>query len=837
MVDKAATYGPRSAPNAEQVLGWAVALWPEVQASLRLTADLSEPVPEHTEDRDYFTCFDGQGRRMTIRIEAGPLPFDPLSEKVRSFRVHVNSTSDNHVIQLSDQLEDHEVGLELAYAASELVAVRRRADVALPPVRTDLISTAAVHLEDPRRRMLSDRELSRVAELDWRAHQMSNPALPPEERRKARDAFSATLDDLRLRIVTDERHGRVYRSQADAATFRFLAIEPSMGRQAMGYIRELNRPLEQLAPDDAVALRAHRANVEAIRNAPDRDPQLAAARRQLDGPLAQATAGSRLATAAQQAAETRDELSAKTLAGIRDASDGAPIGAVPRCKVMIGGGAALTGREADALLIDGRGRWHIDPIRGIVQSADQVRHIYDSGIGDPYEWAAPRDRVPLGALQLWEDTAAIRGPVVDGLANLTVDANGRLVADIEPMDGSTPIRVEVEGTPVVATGVAPEITPGASRRVPTVPEALAVVRTQLAADRSGPAMEALDAITRMPGSHQDAPDALTLLERAGLDHGDQQFAEAMTTLRATAEWDRARQDAPDRILYGDEVANNVYDPRAGNTWLLAGIGGAASANAEIILEANPDATVVMVGTEAPWVLQNDAQYLPLRRLHDRSVNPDATGRIVTVPNRRLGMVATVPGPDGRPVVQMMDDKGGEVRTDDGTPVRGDVYVACLGRVARMPPALEGLDAWAKQVDGELMFNVDRQYLGYRLTFRNDDVQHDVEVTGAASWLLPANVFDGAEVQRVYEAGERDAPRESGNAPAGFMVAALQGRMFAEAKTLAGRLSGPSHDDKDLAELRRVAGVDGPGPAASGSRSAATASTHRLQQSSRGLHRS
>ena len=830
MVDKAPTYTARVAPDAASVQAWAVELWPEVQASLRLTEDLSAPVPERNEKREYFACFDGQDRGLTIRIEAGPLP-----EEFRNFRVHVNTTSENHVIQLSDQLEQHNVGLELAYAASELVAVRRRADAALPPPRMDLISTAAVHLEDPRRRVLSDRELSRVAELDWRAHQMSNPALSPEERRDARDGFSATLDDLRLRITTDKRHGRLYRTQANAAVFRFLAIDTLLGREATTYFHELNRPLEELAPDDAVALRAHRASIAALRNAQDRtDPE---ARRQLDGPFAQASAGSRLATAAWQAAEARADLSAQTLAALREASDGAPIGVLPRRKVMIGGGAALTGRDADALLIDGRGRWHLDPIRGIVQSADQVRHIYNSGIGDPYDWAAPRDRVPLGALQLWEDTAAVRGPLVDGHANLTVDANGRLVADVEPLDGSTPIRVEAEGMPVVATGVAPEITPGASRRVPTVPEALATVRTHLLADRSEPAMETLDAITRMPGSHQDAIDALTLLERAGLDRGDQQFAEAMTTLRATAEWDRARRDAPGRVLYGDEVANNTYDPQAGNTWLLAGIGGAASANAEIILEANPDATVVMVGTEAPWVLQNDAQFLPLRRQHDRSVNPDATGRIVTVPNRRLGMVATVPGPDGQPVVQMMDDKGGEVCTDDGTPVRGDVYVACLGRVARMPPALEGLDAWAEQVDGELMFNVDRQYLGYRLSFRNGDVQHDVEVTGAASWLLPANVFDDAAVQLVNEVGERDAPRESGNAPAGFMVAALQGRMFAEAKTKPGMTTGPLRGP-DLAELRRVAGVDGPDHAATGSRatSTATATKHHAGKTSRGIHR-
>ena len=179
---------------------------------------------------------------------------------------------------------------------------------------------------------------------------------------------------------------------------------------------------------------------------------------------------------------------------------------------MIGGGAALAGRDPDVLVVDGRGRWHVDPIPGIVQSVDQVRLLADSGMGDPYQVAGPRERVPLTAIQLWEDQAAVRGPLIDGLARLSVDHTGRLVADIQPLDGSQPLRVEVDGTPVVATGVPPEIVPGASRWVPTIPEALAVVDEHLAHVRTPQAeaaREALGVAARRAGGG-----------RGGLDHSE-----------------------------------------------------------------------------------------------------------------------------------------------------------------------------------------------------------------------------------------------------------------------------------------------------------------------------
>ncbi|MFD8023229.1 hypothetical protein ACFV6G_22725 [Streptomyces lavendulae] len=56
-----------------------------------------------------------------------------------------------------------------------------------------------------------------------------------------------------------------------------------------------------------------------------------------------------------------------------------------RAKGMIGGGSALAGRDPEAPPIDARGRWHVGPIRAVVQSADHVGHLRQSGMGDPHQ--------------------------------------------------------------------------------------------------------------------------------------------------------------------------------------------------------------------------------------------------------------------------------------------------------------------------------------------------------------------------------------------------------------------------------------------------------------------
>ncbi|MFE2436943.1 hypothetical protein ACFXA8_20015, partial [Streptomyces sp. NPDC059409] len=243
---------------------------------------------------------------------------------------------------------------------------------------------------------------------------------------------------------------------------------------------------------------------------------------------------------------------------------------------------------------------------------------------------------------------------------------------------------------------------------------------------------------------------------------------ARETVEATAKWEQATAEAPGRVLLGDEVGDGAYDPTVADNWVIAGIGGGAIANTEIILEGNPNARVTMVGTAAPWVLHNDSQYLAMRRQYDAELG--GNGRLVTVPNQRLGAVETVRTPDG----------GVRLKARD---VEGDAYVACLGRVARLPQAADTLDAWARQqggqVKGELLFDRSEQYLGYRLHFQAGDRQHTVDVTGAASRMLPGNVFSEKDMARLAVVDRRTAPPESGNVAAGFMATALQGSHLAK----------------------------------------------------------
>jgi hypothetical protein len=83
-----------------------------------------------------------------------------------------------------------------------------------------------------------------------------------------------------------------------------------------------------------------------------------------------------------------------------------------------------------------------------------------------------------------------------------------------------------------------------------------------------------------------------------------------------------------------------------------------------------------------------------------------------------------------------------------------------------------------QVRGELLFDKDRQYLGYRLRIAANGQQHTVDVTGAASRMLPGNVFSRDDMARLAVLDAKTAPPESGNVAAGFMATALQGSHLA-----------------------------------------------------------
>lgn len=632
-------------------------------------------------------------------------------------RAHVNTTSGNHVIQLSDRTPLQQVGEFLAQELRVVLEVRRRAALGQPPDRQHMLRPGPLPIGVVPR--LTDEDRGLLARLDALAAQIGDTATDAVTRRQARDRFAVMLDTagLRPRAPADADAVALHREES-AARLRLAFAEPHLSPAGLDLVRKLAAPVEQLDSADARPVLQHRAAhavPAATASVPGRHPDgTPISRQELPGAL-------------RRAHRARQERSAATLAALRAET---AQGRLPRQRLMIGGGASLVARDPQVLLVNARGRWHLDPIEGIVQSVDQVRHLAASGIGDPYHFATPRQRLPLDAIRLWQDTLAARGPLLDGHAELHLDQDNQLLAVLHPADGSAPVRIAVDGVPLIATGVPPELVPGCAPAVPTAIEAITVLAAHLA-DAAGPHAHSVHrALLGLAGEPTPAAAACTLLsENALLDDlstaGDPQVAAALQTLQASADWDRARAAAPGRVLFGDEVGNGSYDPTVADRWVIAGVGGAAIANAEIILHGNPNATVAMVGSTVPWVLHNDAQYLALRRQHDAAFGGD--GRLVTHTGHRLGAITLATAADGRVRPQAAH-------------VAGDAYVACLGRVPRLPPVLDPLRTWADQhggrVHGELLFDTDRQYLGYRLSFRSPAAHHDVIVTGAASRMPP-----------------------------------------------------------------------------------------------------
>ncbi|GHG50277.1 hypothetical protein [Streptomyces griseocarneus] len=773
--------------DAERLLTEAEAALPTVLRAL-YADQLRDSFVAEENGRRFYALSDSEGKQVELRLDTAALPQPLLA------RTFTNTTTDRYVVQLADTLAPTRVGEVLSREVGELLAVRERTAVnGKPPLRNLLAPGAAL----PAHPELSDQDLGRVGQFNYLAARMNDAALTAPERREARDRFSTLIDESGLRPVAPASDEQEHTAETYAAKVRMDIALPHLRAQASDALEELAVPLERLSAVDARALGEARATRAAQEQAPQPLGEFPMPGLRPDGtPLPREELGQAAAVAAEQ----RTALSGRTLDQLRAEQAALPEGRYPQREVMIGGGAALAGRDPDVLLIDARGRWHVDPIKAIVQSADQVRHLRESGMGDPYQFADPKQRVPLPALQLWEDTAAARGPLVDGRANLSINAAGRLIAEISPADGSKPIKIEVKGSPLVATGIPPEIIPGANRQVPTVPEATEVLAEHLLSAGTPQALRAREQLLNLPDGEDRAAASLNVLTDPLVasvlqSSVNPRVAGATETLRATAAWEHARAAAPDRVLMGDEVGDGAYDPLVANNWVIAGVGGAAIANAEIILEANPEARVSMVGKDAPFVLHNDAQYTELRRKHDAQYGGD--GRLVTYSDRYLGAVGTVTGPDGQVRLAALDSAGNPLG------IEGDAYVACLGRISRTPETLDSLESWARasggQIDGELVFDKDRQYLGYQLAFEADGERHSVHVTGAASRMLPGNIFSRDDMARLAVLDAKTTPPESGNVAAGFMATALQASHLARHRATEDSLDGPPMPPGQTAE--------------------------------------
>ncbi|MFE7952328.1 hypothetical protein [Streptomyces sp. NPDC057426] len=745
---------------------------------------------ERTErdNREFFVLTDAQGKQMNLWLDAVPMPTGMIANSV------ANTTSNHYIVHVSDRLPSEHLTRVLAHEVGELVAVRDRSSQGLTPVRESLLEQGA-DISD--RHELSSQDHGRIGELNWLADRAADPQLSGQERAEARFELSALLDHSGLRPVEAMTQGDGFRAQEQAARRRFAASAPFLSAEAAVLVDELARPIEQLDPADASALQASRDAALVAQ----RQVEAFIGRREMTMPMpGYAQNGvpyprDSLEAAAPQWAEYRAQVSDHTVGTLQQ--EGTDKG-LPRRQVVIGGGASLAGRNPDALLVDAVGRWHLDPGAGIVQSADQDRDLRQWMGVDPYQAVAkPGERVPIEAVRLWEDQLATQGPVVNGHAQLRLGQDG-LEAEVQPFDrdgnpSGAALRVACDGTPSIATGLTPEVVPGMPRGANGVEsrgEAVRLISERLRELESAGVTGAEELRTRLTEADREGQDTAALLKTlessalkdalaAGLAEGPAARMEnCLTILDATQKWESAREAAPGRALMGDEVAENRFRPGDAKHWIVAGSGGTGVANAEIILKNDPDARVTIIGGAPPAALTHQVQFPAMRKLYEAS-----EGRLTFV-EARVGAIETFEDENGQTSFRVPYTEGDPPQRKE---LRGDGYVASLGRTNPLPSAVQTLANEVRdqggQISGDLLFDKDDQYIGYGLTFRTKDGQeHRVDVDGAASWQLPREIFPPEEglQGRLNEMGGRALPAETGNAAPGFSPIARQSALKARA---------------------------------------------------------
>ncbi|WP_137993583.1 hypothetical protein [Streptomyces vilmorinianum] len=767
---------------------------------------------KRTEDRaqrEYFVLQDTQGNSATLWVDAIPMATGSIANTV------TNTASDQYIVQISDRLPSEHLTRVLAHEVGELVAVRDRSSQGMAPVRESLLEQGA---EFGARNELSSQDHGRIGELNWLADRAADMSLPEQQRTESRAELSALLDHCGLRPVAPMAELEAHAGELEAAESRRYVSRDFLSSHAKRLVRDLARPIEQLDPTDAAALQASRDAALLAQ----RQVEAFIGRRNMTMPLPGYDQNGlplprdQLGTAAEQWADYRAQVSDRTVQALEGRLAAQQM---PLRQVVIGGGASLTGRNPEALLVDGAGRWHLDPGAGIVQSADQDRDLAQWMGVDPYQAVEdPRQRVPIEAVRLWEDQLATQGDVVNGHARLRLGRNGELLAEVRPFDqdgkaSAKPLWVACDGTPSIATGLTPEVVPGMERGASGVEsrgEAVRLICERLR-DLEGQgvtgAAELRASLTQAERGGADTATVLDTLEpsplrealKAGLEDGAAtRMDNCFIALKATQKWEAAREAAPGRALMGDEVAENRFDPGDAKHWIIAGSGGTGVANAEIILKENPHARVTIVGRmPPPPALAHQVQYPAMERKHVAKEGGD--GRLTLI-NADVRAIDTYRDENGRTCfrVPYVDEKTKESKT-----LEADGYVASLGRTNPLPPALQVLANEVRdlggEIDGDLLFDKDDQYIGYGLTFRTKDGrQHQVDVDGAASWQLPREVFSPGTQGQLNQMGARALPAETGNASPGFSPIARQSAL--RARAVAAAQAGDEHAVQRLATV-------------------------------------
>ncbi|MFF4321184.1 hypothetical protein [Streptomyces sp. NPDC001568] len=108
--------------------------------------------------------------------------------------------------------------------------------------------------------------------------------------------------------------------------------------------------------------------------------------------------------------------------------------------------------------------------------------------------------------------------------------------------------------------------------------------------------------------------------------------------------------------------------------------------------------------------------------------------------------------------------------------------------------------WARQargqVTGTLLFDTDLQYVDHRLHFAAEGLLRQVDVTGAASWFLPADMLPTEQARRAELMGRRVEPPESGGTPTDLAPVAAQA-----ARLVAARRQGTVRESGTVPERR------------------------------------
>ncbi|MEE1763856.1 hypothetical protein [Streptomyces sp. SP18BB07] len=741
--------------------------------------------------REYFALEDAQGGSASLWLDAIPMASGVISSTM------TNTTTDQYVVQISDRLPSEFLTRVLAHEVGELIATRDRSSQGLAPVRENLLN------QEPdigNRHELSSRDHGRIAELNWLAARASEPTLAEEHQAEARADLSALLDRCGLRPVAPMADSERFTTESRAANRRYVVSNDLLSSDAKRLVATLAHPIEHLDPTDATALQASR---DAALRA-ERQVEAFIGRREVTMPMPGYDQNGlplprdQLKAASVQWAEYRAQVSTRT----EEAIEGQLAkGEFPTRRVVIGGGASLTGRDPDALLIDAAGRWHLDPGQGIVQSADQDRDLAQWMGVDPHSTVEhPGHRLPIDAVRIWEDQLATRGDVVNGHARLRLGRNGELLAEIQrpAEDGKEappPLWVACDGVPSIATGLTPEVVPGMPRGddgVESRAEAVRLIDDRLRELEDEGLPHAGDLRTWLTDAERGGTDARTVLDvlkssplmealTAGLGPGKARIDNCFGALAATGKWETAREEAPGRALLGDEVAENRFDARKTKDWVVAGSGGTGVANAEIILTQNPDAHVTVIGAPPPSALRHQVQFPAMEKAYG---GPDE--KRLTFITARLGAIETYWDEEAEETRFQIAYEEGEGKNIQRKVVRAGGYVASLGRTNPLPPALQVLANEVRdrsgEISGDLQFDKDDQYIGYGLTFTVDGKEHRVDVDGAASWQLPREIFapESGLQQQLNEMGLRGLPSETGNAAPGFSPVARQSALRARA---------------------------------------------------------